>query len=103
MVSVAVKSLKRKQVLAWRVKQQGLSERFKRRPLLEAVTRLCGLQAQVMSAAELELGMRVDGISPRDVQSALWEQRTLVKSWAIRATLHLIAARDLPLYAAARS
>jgi winged helix DNA-binding protein len=100
---VAVKSLKWKQVLAWRVKQQGLSERFKRRQIVEAVRRLGGLQAQVMSAAELGLGMRVDRISPQEVQSALWEKRTLVKTWAMRATLHLIAAKDLSLYAAARS
>ncbi len=56
-----------------------------------------------MSAAELALGARVDGLSPEDVQSALWQDRTLVKTWAMRGTLHLIAAGDLPLYVAARS
>lgn len=100
---MAVKSLKWKQVLAWRVAQQGLSRRFKRKDWLEALTRTGGLQAQVMSAAELGLGARVDGLAPRDVRTALWQDRTLVKTWAMRATLHLIAARDLPLYAAARS
>ena len=56
-----------------------------------------------MSAAELAIGARVDGLTPQDVQSALWQERTLVKTWAMRGTLHLIAASDLPLYVAARS
>jgi hypothetical protein len=56
-----------------------------------------------MSAAEMAIGARVDGITPDEVQSALWEKRTLVKTWMMRGTLHLIAAEDLPLYAAARS
>ena len=56
-----------------------------------------------MSAAELALGARVDGLTPADVQAALWQDRTLVKTWAMRGTLHLIAAADLPLYVAARS
>lgn len=97
-----MKSLKWKQVLAGRLAQQGLSQRFQRKDRLEAVSRTAGLQAQVMSAAELALAARVDGLSPRDVSSALWKDRALVKTWAMRATLHLLPARDLPLYAAAR-
>jgi hypothetical protein len=56
-----------------------------------------------MSAAELALWARADGLSPQDVQSALWQDRTLVKTWAMRGTLHLISASELPLYVAARS
>ncbi len=67
------------------------------------MTRTGGIQAQVMSAAELALGARVDGLTPQDVQSALWQERTLVKTWAMRGTLHLLAAHELPLYVAARS
>lgn len=71
--------------------------------MLSAAQRTCGVHAQVMSAAEWSLGVRVDGLTPEDVQAALWEQRTLVKTWAMRATLHLLPAADLPLFAAARS
>jgi hypothetical protein len=35
------------------------------------------------------------------VQDALWKRRTLVKTWAMRGTLHLLTADDLPLYVAA--
>lgn len=70
---------------------------------MEAVRRMIGVQAQVMSAAELALWARVDGLRPADVQAALWQERTLVKTWAMRGTLHLFAAEDLPLVVATRS
>jgi Winged helix DNA-binding domain len=60
------------------------------------------VQAQVMSAAELSLSARVDGLRPSDVQTALWQERTLVKTWAMRGTLFLFAAEDLPLVVGAR-
>jgi hypothetical protein len=97
-----VKSLTWSQISAWRLSQHCLSPRLQRPDLVKAVTRTCGIQAQVMSAAELALWARVDGPVPEDVQSALWSERTLVKTWAMRGTLHLIAADDLPLYVAAR-
>src|SRR5262245_22778116 len=100
---MAVQSLAWNQVNAWRLSQQCLSPRLERREYVTSVTRIGGKQAQVMSAAELALGARVDGLSPEDVQYALWQDRTLVKTWAMRGTLHVIAASDLPLYVAARS
>jgi hypothetical protein len=98
-----MKSLTWKQVNAWRLEQHCLEPRLKRRDYLEAVKRTGGIQAQLMSAAELAIGARVDGFTPEDVQAALWQDRTLVKTWMMRGTLHLLAADDLPLYAAARS
>jgi len=100
---MTVKSLKWHQINAWRLLQHCLSPRLKRRNFVKAVTRTGGIQAQVMSAAELALWARVDGLSPEDVQSALWQDRTLIKTWAMRGTLHLLSASELPLYVAARS
>src|SRR5947209_11986416 len=98
-----MKALKWHQVHAWRLAQHGLSQRFSQRDFVQAVTRTGGIQAQVMSAAELALCTRVEGLSPHDVQSALWQGRTLVKTWAMRSgTLHLLSASELPLYVAAR-
>jgi hypothetical protein len=59
-----------------------------------------GAQAQVMSAAELQIGVRVD-TGVEDVRRALWKERTLVKTWLMRGTLHLVPAADLPMYTAA--
>jgi hypothetical protein len=45
----------------------------------------------------------VQGIERADIQATLWQERTLVKTWAMRGTLHLLSAHELPLYVAARS
>ncbi len=94
-----MKSLTWDQVTAWRLARHGLAPRA---GFGEAARRMIGVQAQVMSAAELSLWARVDGLRPSDVQTALWRERTLVKTWAMRGTLFLIAAEDLPLVVATR-
>ena len=95
-------SLTWEQVRAWRLEQQYLMSRLGRRNFVGAVERVLGVQAQVMSAAELSIGVRVDGLKRTDVQKALWEDRTLVKTWAMRGTIHLLAPEDLPMVVAAR-
>lgn len=67
------------------------------------VADIAGLHAQVMSSAELAAAVRLDGLSPGTVAAALWTDRSLVKTWAMRGTLHLLTAEDYPLYAAALS
>lgn len=69
--------------------------------MLAVASRLCGLHAQVMSSAELTVWARVEGLDRQAVQRALWEDRTLVKSWAMRGTLHLLPADELPVWHAA--
>jgi hypothetical protein len=103
MKGMMMKSLTWDQVNAWRLAQHGLSPRLKYQDWVEAVRRTGGIQAQVMSAAELAVFTRVEGLSPEAVRKALWQERSLVKTWAMRGTLHLIAASELPVYVAARS
>jgi hypothetical protein len=67
------------------------------------VSRACGIQAQVLSAAELALSARIPDLRVADVRAALWEQRSLVKTYGPRGTIHVLAAADLPLYMAALS
>lgn len=95
-------SLTWEQVQAWRLERQCLAPRLGRRGFIRAAECVLGVQAQVMSAAELSIGVRVDGLKRADVQRALWQDRTLVKVWAMRGTIHLFAAEDLPLVVAAR-
>lgn len=97
-----MKTLKWHQVNAWRLQQHDLSEHAQNRNMVEAITQVGGIQAQVMSAAEMAIGTRVDGITSQDVQTALWRDRTLIKTWVMRAALHLIPAKELPLFVAAR-
>lgn len=95
-------ALKWPQVHAWRLSQHGLSPRLSREDLVKIVERTGGIQAQVMSAAELALFTRLEGLSPQDVRSALWQDHTLIKTWTMRGTLHLLSASEYPLYVAAR-
>lgn len=91
------------QVNAWRLSQHDLRQRADRQRLLEVGAQICGVHAQLMSAAELALWNRVQALSPADVQNALGRDRTLVKTWAMRGTLHLLVASEFPLYVAGLS
>jgi hypothetical protein len=91
------------QVMAWRLRRHQLDERAPAKAMLEVTARIAGLHAQVMSSAELTLWARLDSMKRDAVQRALWEERTLVKTWAMRGTLHLLPAAELPLWQAARS
>ena len=86
------------QALAWRMGRHHLVERAPRRSLVGVVERICGLHAQVMSSAELTAWARVEELAPDAVSKALWKQRSLVKLWAMRGTLHLLPARELGLW-----
>jgi hypothetical protein len=64
---------------------------------------LCGAHAQVISAAELSIGRRIAGATRADVRRALWQDRTLVKTFGPRGTVHLLATADLPMWTGALS
>jgi hypothetical protein len=62
---------------------------------------MCGVQAQVMSAAYLQLWTRNHAITRCEIEDALWKTRTLVKTSLMRQTLHFIPADEFSLYIAA--
>jgi hypothetical protein len=88
------------QVHAFRLERHHLIRRLPKQDLTRAVGEIGGVQAQVMSAAELQAGVRVE-CRVQDVRDALWKRKTLVKTWLMRGTLHLLPADDLPLFTAA--
>jgi hypothetical protein len=88
------------QVHAFRLQRHHLSRRAPKKDLPRVVGDMCGAQAQLMSAAELQIAVRVD-CTVDHVRKALWTDRTLVKTWLMRGTLHLTRSEDLPLYTAA--
>jgi winged helix DNA-binding protein len=73
-----------------------------KKDLARVVGDIGGVQAQVMSNAELQVAVRVD-CKVEDVRNALWNDRSLVKTWLMRGTLHLARSDDLPLYVGAMS
>jgi hypothetical protein len=91
------------QIRAWRLTRHHLVRRAPRTRLLDVARDVCGLHAQVQSSAELQIWARVTDASRADVRAALWEDRSLVRTWAMRGTLHLLASDDLPLYVSALS
>jgi hypothetical protein len=99
---VAASRLRWSSVLAWRVRRQQLAERAPRNRALAVVARIAGLHAQLAASAELTLWARVTGLQRDDVTRALWEERSLVKTWAMRGTLHLLPAAELGLWVAAQ-
>jgi winged helix DNA-binding protein len=87
-------------VRARRLARSSLADRST--DIVDVVRRVGGIHAQVQASAELQLAARVDGITQQDVRDALWRERSLVKTWALRGTLHLHPADELSLWFAAR-
>ncbi|HEX4018527.1 MAG TPA: winged helix DNA-binding domain-containing protein [Frankiaceae bacterium] len=79
--------------LVRRRSQSSLLEQRARDPV-DAVTQLFGLQAQDIPAMRLAVRARVEGCAERDVRAAIGAP-TLVRTWAMRGTLHLIPAADV--------
>ena len=71
--------------------------------LTEAAAAMAGAHAQVMSAAEVSLSLRVASTTRADVARALWEERSLVKTFGPRGTVHVFPATDLAWWLAALS
>lgn len=91
-------------VHAWRIERQLLGRDRARTPA-EVAQALVGVQAQVTSSAALAIALRstasrAKGASTDATAIALRERR-VVRSWAMRGTLHLFAADDVPTVAAA--
>ena len=89
------------QVHAFRLQRHFLEQPDRPQDLLDVVGGTCGIQAQVMSAAQLALRARSNGVAVSEIERALWQDRILVKVWSMRGTLHLLPARELQLYVAA--
>lgn len=65
---------------------------------------MVGAHAQVLSAAELSVALRLDGGATREsVRAALWTDGSLVKTFGPRGTVHLLPSADLPLWTGALS
>jgi hypothetical protein len=56
---------------------------------------VCGLQAQLWSAATLGMRARSAGLDATSVNRALNDDRSIVRTWLMRGTLHVVAAEDV--------
>jgi hypothetical protein len=90
------------QVCARRLHRHGLSAPLSGGPA-DVVSAVAGTHAQVLSAAELSIALRLPGATRETVQAALWADRSLVKTFGPRGTVHLLPAAELPAWIAALS
>ncbi|MGB8130711.1 MAG: winged helix DNA-binding domain-containing protein [Candidatus Angelobacter sp.] len=88
------------QIHAFRLRRHHLLDQSAK-DLVTICRDVCGVQAQIMSAAQLQLWARNHAITPATVNDALWKTRSLVKTSLMRQTLHLVPADEFPLYIAA--
>jgi hypothetical protein len=71
-----------------------LLHRPSRRSAVDVVRHLVGVQAQVVSASALAMRARTPGLTTERVRDARNRDRSIVRTWAMRGTLHLVAAED---------
>jgi hypothetical protein len=85
-----------RQASAWRMRRQYLDPRTER-TASEIVSRLCGVQAQVWSAAEMAVALRQ--VAPdRDNVNRDFAGLSLMKTWAMRGALHLLEPSEAGAY-----
>lgn len=77
-----------------RLRAQRLETRAVLDPAL-LVRSLGAVQAQDPTAAQLAVRVRTEGLTADAVEQARTAERTVVRTWAMRGTLHLVPAADL--------
>jgi hypothetical protein len=88
------------EVLRWRINRHFLGPETGP-DVVGVARRVGGLHAQVAASAQAAATLRL--AEAPEVDRALHQDRSLVRTWAARGTLHLLPAEDLPLWVAAMS
>lgn len=83
------------QIAAFRLRRHHLDLRAPRSQLANVVGDVCGVQAQVTSMAHIALWARLRSLTSDEVDRALVQRRSIVKTWSMRGTLHLHASKEL--------
>lgn len=81
-------------ILAERMARLGLPGP-RRGDAVHATTASAGVQAQDIYASRLAVRSRAAGPTAADVVRACDDERTLVRTWLMRSTLHMVAAADV--------
>jgi hypothetical protein len=91
------------EVWARRLERHALAAPAENARPADMVASMCGAHAQILSAAELSVGLRLAHATRADVRHAIGGDRSLVKTFGPRGTVHLLPARDLPIWTGALS
>ena len=85
------------QVAAFRLARHHLSESRPARALVSVAGDMAGVQAQLLSAAQISLWSRVHDLRIADIEEA-FNERTLVKASCMRRTLFLVPSKQLQTF-----
>lgn len=75
-----------------------LFKKAKQNQVVKVVKDISGLHAQASTTPYLSLWNRVENFENESLDNALYRDRSLVKTWVMRGTLHIIPSQDLPIY-----
>jgi hypothetical protein len=82
------------QARALRIYSQHLHRKASPGHMVDVIRSLCGVNAQSTPAMMLSLRARIEGLEAADVTRAI-EQKQVVRTWAMRGTMHLLDRDDL--------
>jgi hypothetical protein len=100
-----INGLSQEQIRLLRLRAQNLHPEAARSitTTAQVVSKLCGIQAQELPSATLAVRARSQVLTVEDVRRAREEQRSILLTWGMRGTRHLLATEDLgwllPLFA----
>jgi Winged helix DNA-binding domain len=84
-------------VIAFRLNAHNLSERVRENLLLNAAGQ-CGIQNSPPGSALLALHARVERITPRLMEQAVAEDKTLLQTWCVRGAPFYFPTEDAPVF-----
>jgi hypothetical protein len=75
-----------------------LTKQAERRALVQVVGQICGLNAQSARGQYLSLWSRIKRFSRGDLTKALYSDRSVIRAWLMRGTVHAVPAQDFAIY-----
>jgi Winged helix DNA-binding domain len=87
-----------KKVAAFRLSRHHLSKNDSSGSLASVVADMGGAQSQVLSAAQMSIWPRIKDARISDVASAIWNDHSLVRAWAMRRTMFLLPSDQLAIF-----
>jgi uncharacterized protein YcaQ len=91
-------TLPKKKVTRLYLIKHHLFQKTRKQNPVRVVSDVCGLHAQASATPYLSLWNRVEDFEDSLLDKALYRDKTLVKVWCMRGTLHVIPSSDLPVY-----
>lgn len=68
--------------------------------MLEAIEAVHGIQAQIQAHAYFAVAQRVQKCTSSEIDRALWTDKSLIKTWAMRGTVHWLPRSEEPIFSA---